>query len=128
VLNIVAGHKVTLADKKPTNGKKLYFINLGAYADGQFTELHANTFVVAGNDQEAKSKGKGALLKDLPGPAHTDDLYDVDDCLEISDLGACYVALETTGECESLKPVNGYHIIPKLIVADYVSRKSVLRK
>jgi hypothetical protein len=126
-LNIVAGYKVTLAENKPTNGKRLYFINLGGYADGQFTELHANTFVVAESEQEAKAKGKGALLEALPGPVHTDDLYDIDDCLEISEVGDRHIALQMTEERIPLKPMNGYHIIPKEVVADYVSRKSVPR-
>jgi hypothetical protein len=123
-LTIVAGHRVTLADKQPTNGSRLYFINLGGYADGQFTELHANTFVVAGNAQEAKAKGKATLASALPGAVHTDDLYDVDDCLEISEVGACHIALEITDERTPLKPVNGYHIVPAPVVADYVSRKT----
>jgi hypothetical protein len=124
-LNIVDGHRIALSKSKSTHGKQLYFINLGGYADGQFTELHANTFVVAENDREAKTKGKTALLKALPGAAHTDDLYDIDDCLEVSKFDACHISLEMTDERELLKPVNGYHIIPEAIVADYVSRKSV---
>jgi hypothetical protein len=125
--NIVAGHKVTLADDKPANGKRLYFINLGGYADGQFTELHANTFVVAKSEQEAKAKGKDALSKALPGPVHTDDLHDIDDCLEISEVGTCHVALEVTEERETLKPTNGYHIIPEPIIADMCAAKRVCK-
>jgi hypothetical protein len=124
-LSIVAGHKVTLTNDKPANGKKLYFINLGAYADGQFTELHANTFVVAANEQEAKAEGKDALRKALPGPIHTDDLYDIDDCLEIGQVDGRHVALEVTDERCALTPVNGFHIVPQTIVADYLTRKSV---
>jgi hypothetical protein len=126
-LSIVAGHKVALTNDKPAAGKTLYFINLGAYADGQFAELHANTFVVAANEQEAKAKGKDALRQALPGPIHTDDLYDIDDCLEIGQVGGRHIALEVTDERRALTPVNGYHVVPESIVADYLSRKSVRR-
>lgn len=87
-LDIVDGHRVTLGDTAPDNGKSLYFINLGGYADGLFTELHANMIVVAANEQEAKARAKRDLMRNGEQEVHTDDLYDVDDCLEISRIGA----------------------------------------
>jgi hypothetical protein len=123
-LNVVEGYKVTITNNRPDGGKKLYFINVGTYMDGQFTEIHANKFVVADNEQEAKTAGKSALLKNWPGPVHTDDLYEVDDCLELSAVGSRYVVLEKTDEKVDLKPVNGYHVVPKSIVNQYIDRKA----
>jgi hypothetical protein len=121
-LNVVDGYKITLTSEKPSSGKKLYFINLGAYADGQFTEIHANKFIAAENEQEAKSKGKSELLKNWPGPVHKDDLHEVDDCLELSTVGSCYIVLEKTDERIEIKPTNGYHVVPKSIVQKYIDR------
>ena len=121
-LDIVDGHRVTLADTAPDNGKSLYFINLGGYADGLFTELHANMIVVAANEQEAKARAKRDLMRNGEQEVHTDDLYDVDDCLEISRIGAHHVVLEPTTATSTPWPVNGYHIIPNEIIAAYLAR------
>ena len=53
--DVVDGHRVTLTKEPAQPGKKLYFVNLGAYADGEFTELHANAIVVASSCTAASS-------------------------------------------------------------------------
>src|SRR5580698_10089211 len=40
-LNVVDGHRISLLSSPGASDKKLFFINLGAYTPGQFTELHA---------------------------------------------------------------------------------------
>ena len=50
------GTAVSLAENAPAGGKALYFINLGGYAEGAFTELHANMIVVA----PSAERGQGA--------------------------------------------------------------------
>jgi len=117
-LRAVDGYRVSLRPEPPKPGKKLYFINLGAYLPGQFTELHANTFVVAESEAEVKARAKAELL---PGTQelHTDDLYDIDDCLEISEVDGQHVHLEPGADTAPLKPNNGYHIIPAEVVAAY---------
>jgi len=122
-LTVVDGYEIAIADKKPDRKEKLFFINLGAYVDGEFTEHHANMFLVAESKEEAKEKGKAALSHKWVNRPHTDDLYDVDDCLEVGDLGGAYVVLEKTGAGNQMQPVNGYHLIPKGIVEDYMARK-----
>ena len=82
-LDVVDGHKVSLAKDAPDNGKALYFINLGGYAEGAFTELHANMIVVAKDAAEAKARAKSELMQGGESEVHTDDLYDIDDCLEV---------------------------------------------
>jgi len=122
-LDVVDGYEISIADKVSENGAKLFFINLGAYSDGLFAEIHANKFIVAESAQEAKVKGKSALLKNWPSPAHVDDLYELDDCLEVNEVNSYHVMLEKTDKKEDLKPINGYHIVPKGIVQEYISRK-----
>ena len=63
---------------------KLYFINLGGYDPNEFTELHKNLLVVAENEGEAKLKAKTTISHwTVP---HKDNLYDIDDCINITEL------------------------------------------
>jgi len=121
-LRIVDGHRISLRPQPATADKKLYFINLGAYLPGQFTELHANTFVVAASEAEVKQRAKGELLRGAQ-QVHTDDLYDIDDCLEIVEVDGQHIHLEPTSEKATLDPQNGYHVIPPEIAAAYASRR-----
>ncbi len=121
-LDVVDGHKVSLAKDAPDNGKALYFINLGGYAEGQFTELHANMIVVAKDAAEAKARAKSELMQGGESEVHTDDLYDIDDCLEVGKVGPWHVVLEPTAAAGAPVPVNGYHIIPQAVIDGYVTR------
>ena len=120
-LEFVDGHRVSLATDAPAGGKALYFINLGGYADGLFTELHANMIVVAASAAEAKARAKRELMQGGESEIHTDDLYDVDDCLEVASVGPWHVVLEPTGAGGASTPVNGYHIIPQAVIDAYVA-------
>jgi hypothetical protein len=126
-LDVVDGHSISLTREKPKGDKKgdkkLFFVNLGAYRDGVFGEFHAMKFIVTTDKAEAKKRGKAELMQNWGSPVHTDNLFEVDDCLEVGQVGDFYVSLEPTGAAEDLKPVNGYHLIPKDIVTDYLKRK-----
>lgn len=122
-LNIVDGYHIGLSKTKAENDKKLYFVNLGAYKDDHFTEIHANKFLVAASAAEAKARAKRELLKEWPSAVHTDDLYEVDSWMELNAVNAFHVVLTKTDKQENLKPNNGYHIIPKAIVRDYMKNK-----
>lgn len=121
-LRVVDGYAVTLEPHPPAGGKKLYFINLGAYLPGQFTEVHANAFAVAENEIEVKQRAKAELLKGAQS-VHTDDLYDIDDCLEIIEVDGLHIHLKPTNENPPLVPHNGYHTIPPQIVAAYAASR-----
>lgn len=123
-LQIVDGQRIALRREPSTDVKKLWFINLGAYLPGQFTELHANAFVVASSEQDVKSRAKGELLRGAQS-VHTDDLYDIDDCLEISEVDGYHIHLEATEATQAFSPTNGYHIIPPEILADYARRRGL---
>jgi hypothetical protein len=123
-LRIVDGHHISLGKAPTSQDRRLYFINLGAYLPGQFTELHANAFVVAGSEQEVKSRAKGELLRGTQS-VHTDDLYDIDDCLEIAEVDGHHIHLEATSESLPFEPINGYHIIPPDFVASYAARRGI---
>lgn len=124
-LDIVDNYRINLSETKPTNDKKLYFVNLGTYKDGEFTEIHANKFLVAASAAEAKSRAKQELLKGWPSAVHTDDVYEVDSCMELGAINNFHIELTETGEKENLQPHNGYHIIPKALVEDYMKRNDI---
>jgi hypothetical protein len=121
-LRVVDGHAVGLSPKKAPAGKRLYFINLGAYLPGQFTEVHANAFVVAESEAQVKARAKRDLLRGMDS-VHTDDLYDVDDCLEISEVDGLHVILEPTTLTQAFEPNNGYHVVPPSVVAGYAAKR-----
>jgi Domain of Unknown Function (DUF1543) len=122
-LQCVDGYRITVSGEAHEGPEKLFFVNLGAYADGRFMELHANLFLVANSAQEAKARAKSLLRAQLPGHLHTDDLHDVDDCLEIGIINGRHIGLKKTGEAEAFSPVNGYHIIPDELIRRFMARR-----
>jgi hypothetical protein len=120
-LRCVDGYRISLRPSPAASDRKLYFINLGAYLPGQFTELHANAFVVARSEIEVKQRAKAELLRGAQS-VHTDDLFEIDDCLEIAEVDGQHVHLEPTSETAAFEPQNGYHIIPPEVVAAYKER------
>jgi hypothetical protein len=123
-LDVVDGYRVALADAAPSASDKLYFVNLGAYREGEFSEIHANTFLVAASADAAKQRAKRELLREWPSAVHTDDLYEVDACIALASVDAQHVVLSNTGETSQLRPNNGYHVIPRAVLADYLQRKA----
>lgn len=124
-LQLIDGYRITVSTEAQQGPERLFFVNLGAYAAGQFAELHANLFLVAGSAPEAKARAKAELRACLPGPLHTDDLHDVDDCLEIGMIDGRHIKLEKTGEAAVFSPVNGYYVIPEDIVGRFMARRGV---
>ncbi len=120
-LKYVDGYRVSLQAHPAPPGKKLFFINLGAYLPGQFTELHANAFVVATSEAEVKKRAKSELLQGTQS-IHTDDLYDIDDCLEVSEVDGLAVCLEPAPGMAPNQPYSAYHVIPPNIVEAYSRR------
>jgi hypothetical protein len=121
-LRIVDGFRIELRPEPPNGSQKLFFVNLGAYTPGVFTELHANAFMVAENVGQAKQRAKRELLQGTV-ELHTDDMLDVDDCLAIDEVDGLHVHLTPITETQPLVPNNGYHIIPRDVIAAYASRK-----
>ncbi len=120
-LDVVDGYRVTLSDAPPPQSPKLYFVNLGAY-DDNFTELHANGFYVAATAEEAKKRALEQYFTSGYELPHKDDLHDIDDCIALENINGLRVALTKTGEASKNKPSNGYHIVPKDVIAAYLAR------
>jgi hypothetical protein len=110
-LSQVDGFRISLSFEPSSQNEKLFFINLGAYRPGEFTELHANAFIVARDEREVKQRAKRDLLLGAQ-TVHTDDIFEIDDCLAIAEVDGHHVHLEPTDAPCALIPNNGYHIIP----------------
>lgn len=120
-LRAVDGHRVTLARDAGAGAARLFFVNLGGYRDGVFAEAHANTFVVAADADEAKARAKASLLRGFD-EVHTDDLHDVDDCLEIGEVAGWRVVLEADPSAAPAAPVNGWLPLPEDAIRRFKQR------
>jgi hypothetical protein len=70
------------------------------------------------NKINVKKRAKELLLVGKE-QVHLDDLYDVDDCIEIRKVSGYYINLEKTSKQGSLKFNNGYKPIPKNIINNF---------
>ncbi|WKV13645.1 DUF1543 domain-containing protein [Marivirga harenae] len=122
-LEVVDGYEISLDKKKSLEPeKKLFFVNLGAYKEGDFMEHHANTFLVGKLATEIKKRAKEKLLNGYD-EVHKDDLYEVDDMIAIEELNGYHIHLTPTEKRENLKPNNGYHVLPKKVVQEFLAQK-----
>lgn len=119
-LQNIDGYKIELS-KDPTKGdslKKLYFINLGAYKAGEFTEYHQSALYVADSSPDAIRKAKSELCQGLQ-TIHKDDVvlldrvsnpvdFDIDDVLELQEVDSYNISLSPTTSIERMEPVSAY--------------------
>ena len=117
-LSYVDGYKITLSQLKNNSNNKLYFINLGGYEPKKFEELHESKFMVGRDKKNIKIRAKESMLVGLE-QVHTDDLYDVDDCIKIDKVSEYYVHLIKTNIPERLEFNNGYHPLPRSVINNY---------
>ncbi|QDT73201.1 DUF1543 domain-containing protein [Lacipirellula limnantheis] len=96
-------------------------MNLGGYADGEFTALNASTILVAVSQRENKRRAKSTLLIGKSA-LHADELCDVDDCLEIRSVDGYVVHLTATSDPDMLAPHNGYWVISKEVIFAIINR------
>lgn len=122
-LDVVDGWRVTLSDAPSPATEKLFFVNLGAYRDSEFTELHAIGFYVAPSAPEAKKRALAELFPERVQQKHKDDLHAIDDCIALDASNGLRVILTKTNEPSAAKPNNGYHIVPKNVIAAYLTKQ-----
>lgn len=120
-LQNIDGYKIELSRDPPEKNdslKKLYFINLGAYKAGEFTEYHQSAFYVADAAPDAVRRAKSELCQGLQ-TIHKDDVvlldrvshpidFDVDDVLELREVDSYYISLTSTRFSEQPIPVSAY--------------------
>ena len=110
-LDVVDGHQIRLTKKQPVNTSHLYFVNLGAYLPGQFTEVHENFFLVGESEALAKKKAKQKASKGLQ-TVHKDHVHNIDDCISIDHVHGFWIQLKPTTKSDNLHPVIGYQKLP----------------
>lgn len=105
----VDGFNITLSKTKSIkSGEHLYFVNLGYYKKDVFGELHFMTLVAASSKIGAIEVAKNKCAKDLE-MLHSDNVYDLDDCIRIEEVDHYFIELEYTGLNKvALVPINGY--------------------
>ena len=121
-LDVIDGHEVSLAGAPDAGRQRLFFVNLGAYRPGELSEVHANGFLVAPNSQDAKRRAKTTLLTGPVTELHTDDLYEVDSCLEIAGVGGRHVVLTPTTRPAELKVTGAYRPLPGAVIDAWIAR------
>ncbi|RYD43630.1 MAG: DUF1543 domain-containing protein [Sphingomonadales bacterium] len=77
------GYDVTLRPEPFAGPERLYYVNLGGYAPGEFSERHKNVFVVA----DSLAKAKARALRSVTGwrEAHRDDMFEAEQAFSLAD-------------------------------------------
>jgi hypothetical protein len=91
------GHNLHLKPEPYTGEDKLFFVNLGGYDPGEFTELHKNVLVTAPTASKAKVKALKTIL-DWKSH-HKDYLFEVENIFCVNEAAAAkglYLHLEKT--------------------------------
>ena len=80
------GYDVTLRPEPFAGEERLYYVNLGGYAPGEFLEKHKNVFVVA----DSLAKAKARALRSVTGwrEPHRDEMYEAEQAFAIGTEGA----------------------------------------
>ncbi len=77
----------------PAGAPRLYFVNLGGYAPGEFGEAHRYLLVVAGDPAQAKRLALQQADRQWLKP-HRDALFEVDTCMPLGPIGGLHVQLQ----------------------------------
>lgn len=104
------GYSIELRDTPQNSPLRLYYVNVGGYEAGRFTELHENLFVVAESEQKAKLRA----LKQVRHweSFHKDEMYEAEQCFDLASAASengLYIHL-TPGAPEGLPPITTQYV------------------
>lgn len=118
----VEGFRVELRRSAPPDhgGLRLYFVNIGGYRPGELAEQHGYALLAANGKAEAKTRARRALLKGLDS-VHKDDLFEVDDLLELSQAGGWHVHLVPDAAARAPSISNGYLPLPRRTIESWLA-------
>ncbi|WP_341788900.1 MULTISPECIES: DUF1543 domain-containing protein [unclassified Rickettsia] len=91
---------------KPTPNS-LFFVNLGYYLQDNFGESHFMTLTVAKSRAEAIKAARNKLFANHQ-MLHTDNIYDIDECIKLEQISNYYISLKYTGNAKPNVINNGY--------------------
>lgn len=106
------GHDVILRPAPAAEGAdKLWFVNLGGYQPGMFSELHENVFAIAPTETKARAKALKNILH-WRGH-HMDNQYEVENIHDVSAQlgGNWHIHLEKTDTPKPFEFELGYWMI-----------------
>jgi hypothetical protein len=107
------GYEIEIKSYPQSIEEKLYFVNLGGYKKDALPEIHEFGLFVARSNEEAKVKALNSLLKGVE-QQHKDELFEVDDCLEMNSIDGNYIHLKPSTKTYNLAPDwFGYNVIGK---------------
>lgn len=105
------GHFFELRAEPFSGSEKLFFANLGGYDPQQFTELHSNVFVVAGDKKAAIKRALSAVNHWMK--PHRDTLYEVEHIMglaEITEPHGLHIHISPLEDAPPLSFVTGCYI------------------
>ncbi len=108
-LDQVDGYDVTLRPEPFAGLERLYYVNLGGYAPGEFAELHKNMFIVA--DSLAKAKARALQGAQGWSQAHRDDVYEAEQAFELASAAAdqhLFIHLTRADQVRELAVISDY--------------------
>ena len=113
VVDQVAGYRVSLRPEAPPAdaAMRLYFVNIGGYLAGDLAEQHAYAVLAAPDQAQAKAQARRLLLRGH-NSVHKDDLYEVDDLLEIGQVRGLHIHLSPDPSASAPSVTNGYFPLP----------------
>ncbi|MGB0514943.1 MAG: DUF1543 domain-containing protein [Wenzhouxiangellaceae bacterium] len=115
VLDRVPGHRVALSRQRSENALKLYFVNIGGYAEGEFGERHAWTFYAGANRGDVKLRARRELLRGKQS-VHRDDLHAIDDMIVVDPGPGWHLHITPDAEAGAAEVTNGYFPIPRATI------------
>lgn len=121
-MKVVDGYRISLQPEPFEGDTQLFFVNCGGYRPESFMEFHETGFLVADSVRGAKDAARAKLLKGMDS-VHTDDAFDIDDCIAISQVGGLHVHLTKTHEPDEMLLSNGLHIIPKQRMLAWIEQR-----
>lgn len=101
-LNYIDNYEVQISETKIESELKFYFVNIGYTLTNQLIEQHEFFFITAVSQEEAETIAKQRVRTDpKKNFTHKDNLFAIDDCLEINSLIPQHINLIRTKESRS---------------------------
>lgn len=120
-VRVLDGYRISVETCPFNAPEKLYFVNLGGYIPETFSEIHESLLVVSESEGAAKRAANAKLSKKLTS-LHTDDLFDIDDCIELQKVNSLYIHISPTTEVKQTRIWNGYHPLPESAIQKWMRR------
>lgn len=114
----VPGFRVYLDRSPPASDTRLFFVNIGGYVAGELWERHAYALYAGRDKADVKARARRELLSGHAS-VHRDDLYAIDDVLEVRIGPEWHIHLQADETAGAPEVTNGYVPIPRRTIEDW---------